>query len=334
MEAQILELTAKVAGRLDKVLAAVVPEDVSLSRSRLQALIEEGAVVGPSGVPVASAGFKAKVGEVYRVSLPVARDYDVVAQDIPLDVVFEDAHLLVINKPAGMVVHPAPGSPDQTLVNAVLHHAGDSLSGIGGEKRPGIVHRIDKDTSGLIVVAKSDEAHRGLAVQFADHSIEREYHAFCHGVPRASDPRLMGLAAVQSEPGGLLRIASHIARHKHDRKRQAVVLSGGRHAVTRVQVVEDYGVAALVSCRLETGRTHQIRVHMSHIGHALIGDVVYGKARKLQLAGEAYRFPRQALHAAVLGFSHPITKARMAFQCEMPTDMLGLCVELEKAAKT
>lgn len=331
MSGEILELTSMVAGRLDKALAASVPEGVTLSRSRLQALIEAGAVVEASGAVVTAVGRKVAVGEVFTISLPEPEAWDVVAQDIPLTVVFEDPHLLVIDKPVGMVVHPAPGSPDQTLVNAVLHHAGDSLSGIGGEKRPGIVHRIDKDTSGLIVVAKSDAAHQGLAAQFADHSIERVYYALTHGVPSAADPRVMGLSAVAAESGGILRVTAPIARHKHDRKRQTVVKSGGRHAVTRVKVEEDFGSAALVSCRLETGRTHQIRVHLSHIGHALIGDAVYGRARKLKLAGEVVSFPRQALHAAVLGFSHPITKARVRYESELPLDMMNLAARLRAA---
>ncbi len=205
---------------------------------------------------------------------------------IPLDIVFEDDDLIVVNKPAGMVVHPAPGSPSGTLVNALLAHCGDSLSGVGGAKRPGIVHRIDKDTSGLLVVAKSDRAHDGLADQFADHTVERVYKAVCHGVPDAADPRLRGIRGVSFEEGNTLRITTHLARHKTDRQRQAVLFHGGRHAVTRVRVSQVYGqpaAAALLECWLETGRTHQIRVHLAHVGHALIGDPVYGGRRKLSV---------------------------------------------------
>jgi 23S rRNA pseudouridine1911/1915/1917 synthase len=234
-----------------------------------------------------------------------------------------------------MVVHPAPGSPDGTLVNALLHHFGGELSGIGGEKRPGIVHRIDKDTSGLLVVAKSDRAHHGLAAQFADHSIEREYLALCHGVPDPGDPRLNGVKGVSFEAGGVLKITSQLARHKTDRQRQAVLFQGGRHAVTRVRVLEGFGPVALVSCRLETGRTHQIRVHMAHVGHALIGDPVYGGRRRVSgkalapgLAAALNAFPRQALHAARLGFDHPVTGERLAFAADLPADMAALVAAL------
>jgi len=328
----ILELKVATAGRLDKALAACVPEGITLSRSRIQALIEGGQVRDAAGRVMSDMKTKVAPEAVFHVEMPEPEEWDVLPQDIPLDVVFEDEHLLVINKPVGMVVHPAPGSPDQTLVNAVLFHAGDSLSGIGGEKRPGIVHRIDKDTSGLLVVAKSDAAHQGLAKQFADHSIERIYYALCHGVPSAADPRVMGLPAVAAENGGVLRITASLARHKHDRKRQTVVKSGGRHAVTRLKVLEDYGIGAMVSCQLETGRTHQIRVHMSHVGHALVGDAVYGKARKLRLDGAVVSFPRQALHAAVLGFTHPITKARVRYETPLPSDMLELKTRLSRNA--
>jgi len=328
----ILELKVATAGRLDKALAACVPEGITLSRSRIQALIEGGQVRDASGKVMSDMKAKVAPEAVFHVEMPEPEEWDVLPQDIPLDVVFEDEHLLVINKPVGMVVHPAPGSPDQTLVNAVLFHAGDSLSGIGGEKRPGIVHRIDKDTSGLLVVAKSDAAHQGLAKQFADHSIERIYYALCHGVPSAADPRVMGLPAVAAENGGVLRITAPLARHKHDRKRQTVVKSGGRHAVTRLKVLEDYGIGAMVSCQLETGRTHQIRVHMSHVGHALVGDAVYGKARKLRLDGAVVSFPRQALHAAVLGFTHPITKARVRYETPLKEKLTVLLECIGKVA--
>ncbi|CAN0603626.1 unnamed protein product, partial [Ectocarpus sp. 12 AP-2014] len=205
-----------------------------------------------------------------------AAEVKTVAEDIPLAIVYEDDDLIVVDKPTGMVVHPAPGSPSGTLVNALLHHFGGKLSGVGGEKRPGIVHRIDKDTSGLLVVAKSDAAHHGLAAQFADHSLERSYLAVCHGVPDIGDPRLAGVKGVGFEQGGIIRITTQLARHKTDRQRQAVLFQNGRHAVTRLRLAETFGTsAALISCKLETGRTHQIRVHLAHIGHGLIGDPVY-----------------------------------------------------------
>ncbi len=274
---------------------------------------------------------KAKVaeGEVYDVSVAEAEGVETVAEDIPLEVLHEDADLIVVNKPAGMVVHPAPGSPSGTLVNALLHHFGGDLSGVGGEKRPGIVHRIDKDTSGLLVVAKSDAAHHGLADQFAAHTVERRYRALCYGAPDAGDPRLRGVPGVSFENGGVTKITTHLARHKTDRQRQAVLFQGGRHAVTRVQCVETFGGhAAEVLCQLETGRTHQIRVHMAHIGHALIGDPVYGGRRKFpkDAAGSeaAKGSTRQALHAETLGFEHPVTKAMVRFEMTPPDDYLTL----------
>ena len=258
-------------------------------------------------------------------------------EDIPLSVVWEDSDLIVIDKPAGMVVHPAPGSPSGTLVNALLHHCGDTLSGIGGERRPGIVHRIDKDTSGMLVVAKSDRAHHGLARQFEDHSVNRHYLAVVHGVPSGTDPRLRGLRGISFEAGGILRIATHLARHKTDRQRQAVVWDQGRHAVTRAHVVEGFaGQAALVDCWLETGRTHQIRVHLAYAGHGLVGDQTYGGRRKLgaalgQGAEVGNSFPRQALHAATLGFDHPVTGERLEFSSPLPEDMAGLIAALRGA---
>lgn len=279
---------------------------------------------------------KAKViqGQVFDIALAPAEPVETVAQDIPLTVVWEDDDLIVINKPAGMVVHPAPGSPDGTLVNALLYHCGADLSGVGGEKRPGIVHRIDKDTSGLLVAAKSDRAHHGLAAQFEAHSVTRQYLAVVYGVPDANDPRLHGIKGTSFEPGGVLKITTQLARHKTDRQRQAVLFQGGRHAVTRVRVKEDFGhppAAALLECWLETGRTHQIRVHLAHCGHGLIGDPVYGGRRKLSArafalvaSDAAHDFPRQALHAARLGFDHPVTKERLKFEADLPEDMQAL----------
>jgi len=301
------------------IRVAVLPEGAGLSRSRLVALIKEGHL-RRAGDVVLDPRMKPQADTEYVLSVPEAEEIEAVPQDIPLDIIHEDADLIVVNKPAGMVVHPAPGALNGTLVNALLHHCADSLSGIGGAKRPGIVHRIDKDTSGILVVAKSDLAHKGLSKQFADHSIERLYDAFVWGCPDAADPRLSGLGAVKFESGGVVRINAPIARHNHDRKKMAVVKSGGRHAVTRVDVVERFGaMAAHVTCRLETGRTHQIRVHMTHIGHPLIGDPVYGRARTIpknapEIVSETLGgFKRQALHARSLGFIHPISGEAMMF---------------------
>lgn len=318
--------------RLDKALAALVPEELALSRSRILKLIETGAVT-VDGAVVREAKLKAPPGAEVEIRLDEAEPVEMLAEDIPLTVVHEDADLIVIDKPAGMVVHPAPGSPRGTLVNALLHHCGDSLVGIGGERRPGIVHRIDKDTSGLLVAAKSDRAHQGLSAQFAAHTVTRRYLALVHGAPSAADPRLRGLRGVTFEPGGILRIATHLDRHRTDRQRQAVVWDQGRHAVTRVRVVESFGAGAvsLAECWLETGRTHQIRVHMAYAGHGLIGDPTYGGARKLaakalgaEAAAAANAFPRQALHAATLGFDHPVTGERLEFASPLPADMAGL----------
>jgi 23S rRNA pseudouridine1911/1915/1917 synthase len=323
--------------RLDKVLAAIVPEDASLSRSRLGKLIENGAVARENGDVVQTMKTKAHEGEVWLITLPKAAEVAAQPEDIPLDVIFEDDDLIVVNKPAGMVVHPAPGSESGTLVNALLFHFGGNLSGIGGEKRPGIVHRIDKDTSGLLVVAKSDRAHHGLAAQFADHSLERHYRAICYGMPSRGDPRLAGVAGVAFEEGNIVRISGNIARHKADRKRQTVVVNAGRHAITRARVVTDLGVAALLDCWLETGRTHQIRVHLTHAGHALIGDITYGGRRSISaksLSPEGIAaikaFPRQALHAATLGFKHPVSGEFLRFEAEMPQDMQALLAILSK----
>lgn len=317
--------------RLDKALAGLVPADAALSRSRLARMIAEGAV-SRNGVAVTDIKAKLAAGEVYRIQLDPPDDVATLPEDIPLKVIWEDGDLIVIDKPAGMVVHPAPGTPRGTLVNALLFHCGDTLSGIGGERRPGIVHRIDKDTTGLLVVAKSDRAHHGLARQFEDHSVARRYLAVVHGKPDAGDPRLRGLRGIGVEAGGILRIATELARHKTDRQRQAVVWDGaGRHAVTRLRVMEDYhGGAALVECWLETGRTHQIRVHLAYAGHGLVGDPTYGGTRRLapkifgDVAELALHFPRQALHAATLGFDHPVTGARLDFSAPLPDDFQGL----------
>jgi 23S rRNA pseudouridine1911/1915/1917 synthase len=241
--------------------------------------------------------------------VPAAAEATARPQDIPLAVVFEDEHLIVVDKPAGLVVHPAAGHPHGTLVNALLHHCAGRLSGIGGVARPGIVHRIDKDTSGLLVVAKSDAAHEGLARQFADHSIERVYLAVVNGHPTPRE--------------GTIR--ERVGRSDTNRKKMAVLAkdsSRGKHAVTHYKVVRTMTECALLECRLETGRTHQVRVHLASIGHALLGDPVYGRANpRLRPVLKALDFRRQALHAAVLGFVHPVTGDRLRFASDLPQDM-------------
>lgn len=318
-----------------------MPEEAALSRSRIARLLAEGAV-RQEGAVVRDARLAPREGMTFELVLAPAGEVETRPEAIALKVVWEDSDLIVIDKPAGLVVHPAPGSWQGTLVNALLHHCGEDLSGIGGEKRPGIVHRIDKDTSGLLVVAKSDRAHHGLARQFERHSVDRRYLALVHGVPAASDPRLAGIRGTGFEPGGILKITTQLARHRTDRQRQAVVFAGGRHAVTRLRVVETFGTPpalALVECRLETGRTHQIRVHMAHVGHALVGDPVYGGRRKASaralgaaLAAQVAAFPRQALHAATLGFRHPVTGEALAFESPLPEDFAALVAALRAGA--
>jgi 23S rRNA pseudouridine1911/1915/1917 synthase len=295
--------------RLDRALA----DATGLSRERVKALLGEGRI-SLAGKAVAQASLKPEAGTPFAIRVPEAVPAQAEAQDIPLDIVFEDEHLVVVNKPAGLVVHPAAGNLDGTLVNALLHHCAGQLSGIGGVARPGIVHRIDKDTSGLLVVAKSDAAHEGLARQFADHSIERAYLAITAGVPRPLAGTVRG----------------DIARSDSNRKKMALVADGrGKHAVTHYKVLEGLGEAALVECRLETGRTHQVRVHLASIGHALLGDPAYGRtpARLRPLLGKL-GFHRQALHAAVLGFIHPIAGTALRFERPAPSDMRELLREL------
>jgi 23S rRNA pseudouridine1911/1915/1917 synthase len=269
--------------------------------------------------------FRIEPGAELVLTLPPAIPTRAAPEPIPLEVVHEDSHIIVLDKPVGLVVHPAPGAREGTLVNALLHHCGDSLSGVGGALRPGIVHRIDKDTSGLIVVAKSDAAHQGLAAQFAAHSIDRRYLAVVHGCP---DPAAQRPEGVSWEPAGVMRIEGAIGRHPGDRKRMAVLATGGKHAVTRARALERFGgaraVAALVECRLETGRTHQIRVHMAFAGHPLLGDTVYGRKT-------GPHFSRQALHAARLGFVHPVTGTELAFDAPLPRDMQDLLAGLRAA---
>ncbi len=307
---QVITGTIATAGRLDKALA----EASGLSRERVKALIAEGAVQ-VNGTPVRNGSAKVAIDTTFSIALPPPEPLEAEPQDIPLDIVFEDEHLIVINKPAGMVVHPAAGNRDGTLVNALLYHCRGQLSGINGVERPGIVHRIDKDTSGLLVVAKSDTAHEGLARQFADHSITRRYLAVCAGHP--------------TPPSGT--IATRMGRSDHDRKKMAVLpdtSKRGKHAVTHYIVKERLNHCALIECRLETGRTHQVRVHCASIGHPLLGDPVYGRTPpSLRSLLARLGFHRQALHAARLGFVHPVTGDAMDFYADLPDDMRELIDE-------
>lgn len=335
----IITLDAPSPDRVDKALAALAPEGAGLSRSRLARLIEEGAITGPDGA-VLGLKTRAAAGD-YAITLPTPAPAHARPEAIPLDIWHEDAALIVINKPAGMVVHPAPGSPSGTLVNALMAHCGAALSAVGGPGRPGIVHRIDKDTSGLLVVAKTDHAHQHLAAQFARHTVHRRYLALAHGVIDAADPRLRGVPGAVFEPGGILRLTTLLGRHPGDRQRQAVSFDRGRHAVTRARMLEAFGTppaAMLAECWLETGRTHQIRVHLAHAGLGLVGDPVYGGARQASVralgpaAASLRAFPRQALHAASLGFTHPDSGEAMQFDAPLPADMEALIAALRDAS--
>ena len=322
-------LRAKVAPeqagqRLDRFLAQALP---ALSRSRLQQLIAAGNVAhGNRRADDANA--RVTEGDSYEIRVPPPLPAAPAPQAIPLAIVHEDDDLIVIDKPAGLVMHPAAGNPDGTLVNALIAHCGTSLSGVGGEARPGIVHRLDKDTSGLVVAAKNDRAMHSLAGQFAHHTVDRAYNAIVWGAPRVSQGRIEG----------------DIGRNPFDRKRMAVLRGGGKPARTNYAVLERYGdplrpLASLLECRLETGRTHQIRVHLAHLGHPLIGDPTYGRARKPPRAKtpvetEAYaaveNFPRQALHAFLLGFKHPTSQKRLRFESRWPADFAALVAHLRR----
>jgi 23S rRNA pseudouridine1911/1915/1917 synthase len=298
-------------GRVDKLLAAGLAD---LSRGRIQALIAEGRVTR-DGVPVTDGSAKAQAG-TYRLEIPPPTSAIPLPEAIPLTVLYEDAYLIVIDKPPGIAMHPAPGSETGTVVNALLHHCGASLSGIGGVARPGIVHRIDKETSGVVVAAKTDAAHQRLSSLFAIHNIERIYVAFTRGAPWPHKGTIEGA----------------IARSSHDRKKMALVKSGGRHAITHYKVVKTFGppdkpLAARLECRLETGRTHQIRVHLASRGTPCLGDPVYGSggpSATVRAAMEAVGLTRQALHAAVLGFVHPVTGETLRFESPLPADMARL----------
>ena len=309
---QVEVSAADVGERLDRFLAEKLG---GLSRNRVKPLVKDGhASLG--GEVVTDPSRRVREGEIYEITVPEARDPDPKPQDIPLDIVFEDEHLIVINKPARMVVHPAAGNWSGTLVNALLFHCGDSLSGIGGVKRPGIVHRIDKETSGLMVVAKTDAAHQGLAALFEKHDIERTYRAIVWG-------RVYPLSG---------SIEANIGRDPHNRKRMAVVTKGGKEALTHYHVEENFeDIACLVKCNLATGRTHQIRVHMAHLGHPLVGDPVYtrpklSRTKSLPEARQNVirKFPRQALHAQTLGFVHPVTNKPLKFEVDFPSDLKKL----------
>jgi 23S rRNA pseudouridine1911/1915/1917 synthase len=308
--------------RLDKFLTSklpqVLPVDTVMSRSRLQKLISGGNLTLDE-VIITDNSRKVKTGDAYILNVPPAEEADPVAENIALDIVYEDDDLLVVNKPAGMTVHPAAGAWHGTLVNALLYHCAENLSGIGGVKRPGIVHRIDKETSGLLVVAKNDFTHQNLSEQFAEHSIERTYWAVVYGVPQPLDGTIEG----------------NIGRSPFDRKKMAIVQTGGKLAITHYKTLQIFGrAAALVQCNLETGRTHQIRVHLSSKGYALIGDKVYVKNHKsdiilpAEIKNYVNTFPRQALHAKSLGFIHPRRGQFMQFDSELPEDMQQLLQKL------
>ncbi|THD45557.1 MAG: RluA family pseudouridine synthase [Bradyrhizobium sp.] len=312
--------------RLDRFLSrSAETRGLALSRTRLKALIEAGAA-NVGGAARRDPAAKVVAGATIDLFVPAAQETAIVGEDVALDIVFEDEHLLVLNKPAGLVVHPAPGHASGTLVNALIRHCGASLSGIGGVKRPGVVHRLDKDTSGLLAVAKTDAAHQGLAALFADHgrsgSLIREYRALAWG----------GFDAAS----GI--VDAPLGRHPHHREKMAVVpAQRGRHAVTHWRLEEALGAASLILCRLETGRTHQIRVHLAHIGHPLLGDSVYGagfktKASRLPPAAQAALtgLGRQALHAATLGFEHPVTSQALHFESPPPDDFMRLVKALRE----
>lgn len=318
--ASVQEATAppEAAGtRADRFLADALE---GLSRSRVKALIEAGHA-SRDGKPLTDPSEPVRAGARYALRIPPATPAAPRPEAIPLHILFEDRDLIVLDKPAGLVVHPAPGNLQGTLVNAVLAHAGEDLSGIGGEARPGIVHRLDKDTSGVMVVAKTERAHTALSAAFASRDLDREYLALAWGLPGATSGE----------------VEAPIGRHPADRKRMAVVTRGGKPALTRWRLERGYGAAvSLLRCRLATGRTHQIRVHLAHAGHPIVGDPVYlrrtpASARTLpdDLREALLAFPRQALHAETLGFRHPVTGQALSFRAPMPPDMARLVASLD-----
>lgn len=317
IDVQILVVEESAAGqRLDKFLSSRLPE---FSRNRVQGLLAQG-MVTLAGQRITDAAFKVKPMQAFHLTVPPPAATYLLPQVIALDIIYEDQDLLVINKKAGLTVHPAPGNADHTLVNALLAHCSDTLSGIGGVQRPGIVHRIDKNTSGLLVVAKHDMAHNALSAQLADRSLSRTYQAICWGIPK--------------DPQGTIK--GNIGRSTTNRKKMAMVKTGGKSAVTHYRVLENVAIASLMECTLETGRTHQIRVHMTHLGHPLIGDPTYGQSTESRLKSNQYKhisaqtraallaFRRQALHAIKMGFIHPRSGKSMEFHAPLPADMADL----------
>ena len=304
--------------RLDKWLAGAVAD---LSRERLKTLIKQGRVRA-DGETITDPSYGVKPGQTFDVDVPEPTSPIPKPQEIPLVIAYEDEAVIVVNKPAGLVVHPAPGNPDHTLVNALIYHCGDSLSGIGGVRRPGIVHRLDKDTSGLMIAAKSDAAHQALAADFAARRIDRKYLALVWGVPKPSAGKIEG----------------NIGRSPKNRRKMAIVSRGGREALTQYKVQERFGDAvSLIQCKLATGRTHQIRVHMTHIGHPIVGDATYGRApaRKLRslpmdTAQAISDANRQLLHAGTLGFRHPSTEAMMSFDSDLPVEFETIITRLRR----
>ena len=304
--------------RLDKWLAGAVAD---LSRERLKTLIKQGRVRA-DGETITDPSYGVKPGQTFDVDVPEPTSPIPKPQEIPLVIAYEDEAVIVVNKPAGLVVHPAPGNPDHTLVNALIYHCGDSLSGIGGVRRPGIVHRLDKDTSGLMIAAKSDAAHQALAADFAARRIDRKYLALVWGVPKPSAGKIEG----------------NIGRSPKNRRKMAIVSRGGREALTQYKVQERFGDAvSLIQCKLATGRTHQIRVHMTHIGHPIVGDATYGRApaRKLRslpmdTVQAIYDANRQLLHAGTLGFRHPSTEAVMSFDSDLPVEFETIITKLRR----
>ena len=323
----VVRIGADTPARLDSALAKYAPDHALMTRTRAAKLIKAGAV-SRNGVVVRGASAAAAFGDELTVVVPDDGPRIDVAEDLPLEIVFEDRDIVVVDKQPGLVVHPAKGNRSGTLVNAILHHCSGVMPTSGDGKHPGIVHRLDKDTSGLLVVAKSELAMARLSAQFMERSVDRRYIALVKGVP-GKKGGFSSLSSMQFEDGGVIRIEGSIGRHPTNRLKQAIV-AGGRRAVTRIRVVAPLaeGHASLVECRLETGRTHQIRVHMERIGHPLIGDPLYGGGARLfstsldaDMRAAAESFPRQALHAASLGLTHPSTGQRMQFESDLPQDM-------------
>lgn len=296
--------------RLDAYLALCLPD---FSRAQLQKLVKEGHTTHANLTPITQPAYRVKEGDIFIVTPPAPAPLELAAENIPLNIIYEDAALMVVDKPSGLSVHPGAGRSHGTLVNALLYHV-QTLSQVGGLERPGIVHRLDKDTTGLLVVAKNDKVHASLGKQFENRSVTKVYMALCYGIPTAQEGTIEG----------------NIGRHPTDRQRMAVLPQGGRHAKTSYEVMATYaGCLALLKVKLHTGRTHQIRVHLAHMGHPLVGDTTYGRPRSLKgltapQAAALAAFPRQALHAHVLGFTHPVTSQRHTFTSLLPADFQEL----------